>query len=58
MNENNDKIYVSICRSITKDICLYINGYRVYGGHPVNGDNLIKGFYIDRKDLETALNLK
>lgn len=56
--KKNDKIYVAICRSITKDICVYINDYRVYGGHPVDGDNLIKYFYVDRKDLEKALNLK
>lgn len=56
--KKNDKIYCAICRSTTKDICLYINDCRVYGGHPADGDNLIKHFYVDRKDLEKALNLK
>ena len=55
--EKNDKIYVCICRSITKGICIYINNYRVYGGHPADGDNIIKDFYVNRKDLEKALNL-
>lgn len=56
--KKNDKIYVCICRSITKDICVYINDYRVYGAHPADGNNLIRDFYVDRKDLEKALNLK
>lgn len=56
--EKNDKIYVAICRSITKGICVYMNNYRIYGGHPADGDNLIMDFYVDRKDLEKALNLK
>lgn len=58
VQEKNDKIYVAICRSITKDICVYMNDYRIYGGHPAEGDNLIRGFYVDRKDLEKAVNLK
>jgi hypothetical protein len=58
MEEKKDKIYVAICRSMGKDICVYINGYRVCGGHPAEGDNLIRDFYVDRKDLEKALNLK
>lgn len=57
MEQKNDKIYVCICRSITKGICVYINNYRVYGGHPADGDNIIKDFYVDRKVLEKALNL-
>lgn len=55
--EKSDKIYVCICRSVTKGICVYINNYRVYGGHPADGDNIIKDFYVNRKDLEKALNL-
>jgi hypothetical protein len=57
-HKKNDKIYVCICRSITKDICVYINDYRVYGGHPSDDYNILKDFYVDRKDLEKALNLK
>lgn len=51
-----DKLYVAICRSVTNDICLYINDHRVYGAkpHPM-GNNLLKSFYINKKDLEIAL---
>lgn len=56
--KKNDKIYVAICRSMGKGICVYVNGYRVYGGHPSEGDNLLMDFYVERKDLEKALNLK
>jgi hypothetical protein len=54
-----DKVYIAICRSVTKDICMYINGFRVYGAKPNTiGNNLLKSFYIDRKDLEKALKNK
>lgn len=54
--EQEDKVYIAICRSITNEICLYINDYRVYGAKPNTiGNNLLKSFYINRKDLEKAL---
>lgn len=56
--KKSEKIYVSVCRSITKGICVYVNDYRVYGGHPSDSYDILMDFYVDRKDLEKALNLK
>ena len=52
----NDKIDLTICRSVTKSKCIYIGSFRVYGSkpHPI-GTNVLENYEIDIKQVEKAL---
>lgn len=52
----NDKIELTICRSVTNRKCIYIGAFRVYGSkpHPI-GNNVLETYDIDISQVERAL---
>ena len=54
--KRNDKIELTICRSVTKSKCIYIGSFRVYGSKPYPiGNNVLENYEIDVEQVEKAL---
>lgn len=53
----NDKIELTICRSVTNSKCIYIWPFRVYGSKPYPIlNNVLETYEIDIKQVEKALD--